>query len=105
MTKGGAHLQRFGVAIAAGIALSAVTAPVSAHCDTLDGPVVGAARKALDASSVNLILVGVHKKDDVAAGRAYASAYVEYVHYVERPYEAADTLAPGAERKSVEHVH
>ncbi len=166
-----------------------------AHCDTLDGPVVAAARKALDSGNVNLILVWVQKKDegeirnmfqkavavrkaggqakeladmyffetlvrihragegadytglkpagkieppiaaadksletgklqdvaqliskrmeqglhrnfedmmkkkkynpdDVAAGRAFSSAYVEYTHYVERLYNAAETLAP-----------
>ena len=35
-----------------------------AHCDTLDGPVVGAARKALDSGNVNLVLVWVQKKDE-----------------------------------------
>ena len=166
-----------------------------AHCDTLDGPVVGAARKALDSGNVNLVLVWVQKKDeteiknqfqktiavrkaggqakeladmyffetlvrihrmgegadytglkpvgkieppiaaadkslqsgklqdvaqliatrmeeglhrnyeammskktynpnDVDAGRAFASSYVEYTHYVERLYNAAETLAP-----------
>ena len=172
-----------------------VSVPAAAHCDTLDGPVVGAARKALDSGNVNLILVWVQKKDeaeirkhfdktvavrkvnaqareladmyffetlvrihragegagytglkpvgkieppiaaadrsletgklqdvaqliskrmeqglhrnfeavmkkkgynpnDVAAGRAFASAYVEYTHYVERLYDAGETLAP-----------
>jgi hypothetical protein len=169
-------------------------APANAHCDTLDGPVVAAARKALDTGNVNLVLLWVQKKDDaairkhfekavavrkaggpakeladmyffetlvrihragegaaytglksgpvepaiaaadrsletgklqevaqliskrteqglhrhfedmmkkkkykpddVAAGRAFASAYVEYTHYVERLYNAAETLAP-----------
>lgn len=32
--------------------------------------------------------------DDVDAGRAYASAYVEFVHYAERLYDAAETLSP-----------
>jgi hypothetical protein len=32
--------------------------------------------------------------DDVQAGRAYSSAYVEFVHYAERLYNAADSLAP-----------
>lgn len=32
---------------------------------------------------------------DVHAGRAYVSAYVEFVHYVERLYEAAATPAHG----------
>lgn len=173
----------------------AAAAPAFAHCDTLDGPVVAAARKALDSGNVNLVLVwvkqaheaeirgafqkarnvrkaggearaladtwffetlvrvhrlgegapytglkpageieppiaaadkaiatgnlaplgrlvgermekGLHghfdavmaKKryapDDVQAGRAYSSAYVEFVHYAERLYGAADSLAP-----------
>ena len=184
----------------AGFALAAAlgfVAPASAHCDTLDGPVVGAARNALDGGNVNLVLVWVQKNDeaeirklfqqaqnvrkaggeakeladryffetlvrvhragegaaytglkpagvveppvaaadkaiatgkpqeltklisarveeglhghfdrvmvkkrydadDVEAGRAYASAYVEFVHYAERLYDAAETLAPAA---------
>lgn len=185
----------------AGLALGLLAGPGTAlaHCDTLDGPVVAAARKALDSGNVNLVLLWVQKKDeadirshfqqtlavrkaggqakeladryffetlvrihragegagytglkpagrieppiaaadrslesgklqdvaklishrmeeglhrtfetvmkrknynpnDVAAGRAYASAYVEYTHYVERLYGAAETLAP-------EHAH
>src|SRR6185436_17626228 len=35
-----------------------------AHCDTLDGPVVAAARKALDTGNVNLVLIWVQKKDE-----------------------------------------
>jgi hypothetical protein len=171
------------------------TAPALAHCDTLDGPVVAAARKALDTGNVNLVLVWVQKKDeaeirglyqrartvrkaggeakeladlyffetlvrvhragegagytglkpagmveppiaaadkaiesgklqplgklvadrmekglhahfdqvmakrkydpnDVQAGRAYSSAYVEFTHYAERLYDAAETMAP-----------
>ncbi|MBI3042563.1 MAG: hypothetical protein HYY78_07025 [Betaproteobacteria bacterium] len=180
-----------------------------AHCDTLDGPVVAAARKALDTGNVNLILVWVQNKDeaeiknqfqktvavrkaggqakeladmyffetlvrihragegagytglkpagrieppiaaadrsletgklqdaakliskrteeglhrnfedvmkkkkynpnDVAAGRAFASAYVEYTHYVERLYNAAETLAPEHVQKEapgLAHTH
>lgn len=183
------------------------SAPAMAHCDTLDGPVVSAARKALDTGNVNLVLVWVQKADegeirqafqraaqvrkaggearkladdyffetlvrvhragegapytglkpagtveppvaaadsaiesgrlkglatliaernekglhehfdtvmakkkhaagDVEAGRAYASAYVEFVHYAERLYEAARTLAPDAAPKArAEHTH
>jgi hypothetical protein len=33
--------------------------------------------------------------DDVAAGRRYVQAYVEYIHYVERLYEAATTRVEG----------
>lgn len=176
----------------------ALPTPVSAHCDTLDGPVVLAGRKALDTGNINPALVwlkpdtekevrdvfmkalavrkaggpareladmyffetlvrvhragegapyaglkpagqieppvaaadqalasgrldnvarlvsshieeGLHKHfeqvvarkkydpNDVEAGRAFANAYVEYVHYVERLYNAAETLAPDAE--------
>ena len=183
------------IAALMGIGALASSLPAGAHCDTLDGPVVGAARKALDSANVNLILVWVQKKDeaeirkqfdktvvvrkvnaqakeladmyffetlvrihragegagytglkpagkieppiaaadksletgrlqdvaqliskrmeqglhrnfetmmkkknynpnDVTAGRAFASAYVEYTHYVERLYDAAETLAP-----------
>ena len=184
------------------------SAVASAHCDTLDGPVVAAARKALDSGNVNLVLVWVQKKDeadirshfqktvavrkaggqakeladmyffetlvrihragegagytglksgpveppiaaadksletgklqevaklisqrteqglhrsfedmmkkrkynpnDVAAGRAFASAYVEYTHYVERLYDAAETLAPEHVQKTapgLAHTH
>ena len=188
------NLKRLIVAAAVASALM-WSLPAAAHCDTLDGPVVAAARKALDSGNVNLILVWVQKKDeaeirnqfqktvavrkaggqakeladmyffetlvrihragegagytglkpagkieppiavadkslesgklqevakliskrteeglhrsfedmmkkkkynpnDVAAGRAFASAYVEYTHYVERLYDAAETLAP-----------
>jgi hypothetical protein len=177
-----------------------------AHCDTLDGPVVAAARKALDTNNVNLVLVWVQKNDeadikgqfqktvavrkaggqakeladmyfyetlvrihragegagytglkpagkieppiaaadksletgqlqnvaaliskrteqglhrnfeammskkkydpnDVAAGRAFASAYVEYTHYVERLYNAAETLAPAQVQKTAPGLH
>ena len=187
-------LRKLAAAIPVALAL-AWSAPASAHCDTLDGPVVSAARKALDTGNVNLVLVWVQKNeeaelrnafekarnvrkaggeakeladlyffetlvrvhragegaaysglkpagtieppvaaadraietgklqglakviferterglhghfdqvmakkkynpDDVAAGRAYASAYVEFVHYAERLYEAAETMAP-----------
>jgi hypothetical protein len=35
------------------------------------------------------------KADDVEAGREYIEAYVKYIHYVERLYEAAKIAAPG----------
>ena len=185
------------------------TLPVAAHCDTLDGPVVGAARKALESGNINLVLIWIQKKDeaeirnhfqkttavrkinaqakdladmyffetlvrlhragegagytglkpagkieppiaaadkalesgkldgvvklvsermhaglerhfkemtskkkynpdDIAAGRAFASAYVEYTHYVERLYDAAETLAPEHVQKAapgLAHTH
>ena len=42
---------------------------------------------------------------DVAAGRAYVKAYVEFIHYVERVYEASIAVAHGHfdETKPVVH--
>ena len=183
------------------------TTPAHAHCDTLDGPVVAAARQALDTGNVDLVLVWVQPGDDldvrtafqrarnvrqaggeakqladlyffetlvrvhrmgegaaytglkpagsiepsvaaadkaietaklevlarliadrveaglhshfekvmakkkydpkdVAAGRTYSSAYVEFVHYAERLYDAAETLAPEhAQSPGPTHTH
>jgi hypothetical protein len=38
-------------------------------------------------------------------GRAYSSAYVEFVHYAERLYEAAETMAPEHAQKSAAPAH
>jgi len=38
--------------------------PVSAHCDTLDGPVINAARKAMEKDNVNYILVWVKPENE-----------------------------------------
>jgi hypothetical protein len=46
-----------------------------------------------------------YQPDDVAAGRAYSNAYVEFVHYAERLYEAAETLAPEHVEKAPAHAH
>jgi hypothetical protein len=193
--------------ILAGLAAVAWIGTAHAHCDTLDGPVVGAARKTLESGNVSLALVWVQKNDeseirkafdqtravrkaggdakaladryffetlvrvhragegapytglkpngtveapvaaadkaigsgklqalakliadrteeglhrhfgevmakkkynpaDVEAGRAYTSAYVEFVHYAERLYGAAQTMAPEAvEKAPVRHTH
>jgi hypothetical protein len=198
---------RSAVMVAGALAAAlAWTAPAQAHCDTLDGPVVGAARKALDSGNVNLVLVWVQKNDDaeirnafqkarnvrkaggeakeladmyffetlvrihragegadytglkpagmvgppvaaadkaietgqlhplgklvsdrtekglhahfdqvlakrkydpndVEAGRAYANAYVEFTHYAERLYNAAETMAPEHVQKAPSHTH
>lgn len=182
------------------------SASAFAHCDALDGPVVSAARKALDTGNANLVFVWVQEKDeaqiraalqkaravreaggeakeladsyffetlvrvhragegapytglkpagaveppvaavdkaietgklpgvaelvfgrieeglhgrfdalmakkkfdvnDADAGRSYMSAYVEFVHYVERLYDAAETLAPEHAQKATAHTH
>lgn len=44
--------------------------------------------------------------NDVEAGRAYSNAYVEFVHYAERLYNAAETMAPDAPQGSAaRHTH
>lgn len=202
-------MARWAAMAAFSAGLLVVPGTALAHCDTLDGPVVAAARKALDTNDVNLVLLWVQKKDeadiknhfqktvavrkaggqakeladmyffetlvrihragegagytglkpagkveppiaaadrsietgklqevaklisrrmeeglhrhfedvmkkkkydpkDVAAGRAFASAYVEYTHYVERLYDAAETLAPEHVQKKapgLAHTH
>ena len=45
-----------------------------AHCDTLDGPVVSAARKALDSGNANLALVWVRKADEAEIRTAFQKA-------------------------------
>ena len=42
-----------------------------AHCDGLDGPVVKAAQKALEAGNVNLVLIWVQQKDEAEIKRAF----------------------------------
>ncbi|MBI5922977.1 MAG: hypothetical protein HY847_15190 [Betaproteobacteria bacterium] len=91
------------------------------------GPAVPAGDKALETGSVEplakLLTQAVHKNvggqfkhavakknfkaDDVAAGQEYVKAYVEYIHSVERIYEAAASPAHGhlAETAAAEHRH
>lgn len=79
------------------------------------GPAIPAADKALETGSeavlVKLITAKVEEglrarfkdtyakkqfeSNDVAAGREYIEAYVTYIHYVERLYEAAEKVSPG----------
>jgi hypothetical protein len=44
---------------------------VSAHCDTMDGPVVKAAQKALETGDVNLVLIWVQPNDESAIKDAF----------------------------------
>ena len=50
------------------------SASAGAHCDTLDGPVISAARKAFDSGNVNLVLVWVQKKDEAEIRSAFQKA-------------------------------
>jgi hypothetical protein len=63
------------IAVIAGLTLLVVGASsVSAHCDGLDGPVVQAARKALQTNNVNLVLVWVQKQDEPELKAAFKQA-------------------------------
>jgi len=43
----------------------------NAHCDTMDGPVVKAAQKALETGNINYVLVWVQKKDEDEIKKAF----------------------------------
>ncbi len=45
------------------------------HCDSIDGPVVAAARQALEAGNVDLVLPYVHKPGEEEARRALKQSY------------------------------
>ena len=53
---------------------AAWTTPALAHCDTLDGPVVSAARQALDTGNLDLVLVWVQKDDEAELRNAFQKA-------------------------------
>lgn len=59
------------VALAAAFLLPS---PTSAHCDGLDGPVVAAARQALQSGDPNPVLIWVQPKDEAEVRRAFAEA-------------------------------
>jgi hypothetical protein len=68
---------KLGTALATTLSLAAAlasTTPAQAHCDTLDGPVVSAARKALETGNVNLALVWVQKQDEGEIRTAFERA-------------------------------
>lgn len=60
--------------IAPATALALAAAPASAHCDGMDGPVVKAARDALDTGNVNRALIWVQPGDEATVHRAFRKA-------------------------------
>ncbi|OGA71976.1 MAG: hypothetical protein A3G81_15745 [Betaproteobacteria bacterium RIFCSPLOWO2_12_FULL_65_14] len=92
------------------------------------GPAIPAADRAIETGSAEPVLKllteavrkGLHEQfhgvtatkefatNDVAAGRKHVAAYVEYVHYVERLYDAAGKAAQGhapEPAKAAAHAH
>ena len=57
--------------VAAALVLST---PASAHCDGLDGPVVAAARQALESGDPNSVLIWVQPKDEAEVRRVFGEA-------------------------------
>ena len=65
------------IAVAAALLLAtAVQAPAFAHCDGLDGPVVTAARDALEAGDPDLALIWVRPGDEAEVRAAFAETLV-----------------------------
>jgi hypothetical protein len=62
------------LAAALSAALMFVAFPASAHCDGLDGPVVAAARQALESGDVNRVLVWVKPGDESQIRDAFGKA-------------------------------
>lgn len=55
----------------AAMVLFIISSPAAAHCDGMDGPVVKAARKALETRDANLVLIWVQKKDEAEVRRVF----------------------------------
>lgn len=66
--------SRFLLAAAAFAAAISFSTPASAHCDGLDGPVVSAARKALNSGDPNPVLIWVQPKDEAEVRHAFVEA-------------------------------
>jgi hypothetical protein len=62
---------------------------VNAHCDSMDGPVVNAAIKALDESNINYALIWVHPEQEVEVRIAFERA-MNIRHLNEEVQEVAD---------------
>ncbi len=60
-------------AVLSAILLLVLLSPTSvvSHCDTMNGPVVKAAKKALETGSVNLVLIWIQPKDEAAIKEAF----------------------------------
>ena len=67
----------------------------SGSTDAVSRLLTEAARHGLEEQFERVMAKRKFDKDDVAAGSEYVEAYVQYIHYVERMYEAATTSAHG----------
>lgn len=76
---------------------------VSGDLDVLEKLLVGELRKNLRGSFEEVQAKKKYDANDVAAGREYVKAYVEYVHFVERLHEASIRPADGHFAEGEEH--
>ena len=63
-----------------------IVQPASAHCDTEEGPVVTAGRRALAAGNVNIALMWVRAEDEAEVRAAFDAAQHASTPEVERAY-------------------
>ena len=68
-SRGPLPMLRCSIALA--IVLFVVTGMAEAHCDGMDGPVVLAARRALETRDVNLVLIWIQPNDEAEVKQAF----------------------------------
>jgi hypothetical protein len=73
--------------------------------ESLEKVLVEAVRKGLHEQYHNARSLARFDADDVAAGRRYVQAYVPYVHYVERLWDAAARPAHEHAHAAPQHAH
>jgi len=61
----------FTIVIMSLVLIFSMNTTVLAHCDTLGGPVIKAAEKALESNNVNLVLIWIQKKDEAEIKKAF----------------------------------
>lgn len=66
--------RRFAVVLVTAVLVTIGARDAWAHCDTMDGPVVTAARRALETGDVDLVLVWVQPGDEAQVRQAFARA-------------------------------
>lgn len=76
------------------------TIPISAHCDTMEGPVVKASQKALQTGNINYVLIWVQPKDEQEINNLY-----EKVLRVRKLNDEAKELADMYFFETVVRVH
>ncbi len=69
------YLKRFGFFLTIVLMVAFLPSVASSHCDTMNGPVITAAKKALETGNVNLVLIWVQKKDEAQINEAFQKTF------------------------------